>query len=283
MFEVPVANPVAPSVWLPALLAVNLLCQNGCQPAPPTPTVAGEPANRAARVGSSGASRRSTAATGQLPEKDEQAAPTSQAVVVDLPPYRLRLLASNSIFRVVPPRAGALLQLSGPPGGPLGITFEPLAADVPLNRSFVTARIRRVEAVGTVETASISGREHPALSVIVGRAASRSHHCLVRLVTEAGARPLLMTITTPATAAPPSCSSALLTTAVEEVLSTLRYEAAPPVTRTAAPCDPLPTAGGQCQGAGLCALNADEYLGCRQGHWVPIREFRGPLPQTSSH
>jgi hypothetical protein len=148
--------------------------------------------------------------------------------------------------------------------------FEPIAAEVVLSPTFVFARSNTVRQLGQPATVSIAGRQHSALAFTYGAAGAMSaQECLVALRSADDAALLLVTITTPASG-PPSCETAVGSPPVARLLGTLFFGPA------SAACEPRPEEGSDCAPGGFCSVSTNEYLECRNGRWVLVREFRGP-------
>lgn len=102
----------------------------------------------------------------------------------NLPPVAITIDPGNlgmSIFMF--PEDDMYLMLSGPPGGPLGLSLEKVS-DMTGDEAGLSALVKsrfegRTPQTGTTGQVSLSGGEHPAITCTTDSSGARSHHLLV--------------------------------------------------------------------------------------------------------
>ncbi|MEO0482588.1 MAG: hypothetical protein AAF138_03110 [Planctomycetota bacterium] len=130
-----------------------------------------------------------------------------------LPPARIEVDVADTGLSVFPnPADNTYVQLSGPPGGPLGATFERVTAQATEAGMRSLAELRfegQSPSVGTFEMVNFAGAERPAITCGVGEGPGAEHHLLVLMPRPEGDTALLFDFYTDGGGATPTPSAML--------------------------------------------------------------------------
>lgn len=139
--------------------------------------------------------------------------------------FQVSGLANQSWTRIASPRT--LLQLSGPPGGPLGFEVRGYGEDAEvtdLAKTFAGFNERGPVTPGAEEKVELGGRAYEARAFGTGASLAATTWCLIRVPAKAGAKTGLLVLAHAGArhGAPPSCKDALQAPAIVPLVKSFR-------------------------------------------------------------